>query len=174
MHVLGLDLPELQELLADVLVLERHDLGGEQAGVHRAADPDRERADRHAGRHLHDRQERVHPLQRLRLDRHAEHREMGVRRRHAGEVCGPAGAGDDHAQAPIGGGLRVLHHQLRRAMGRHDLGLEADAEVLERVAAVLHRLPVGAGAHDHADLRLVHEPSLSAARPRPVRYAAGS
>ena len=70
-----------------------------------------------------------------------------------GRCAAPPAPATITCKPAIGGGLRVLHHQLRRAMGRDDLGLEAHPEVLERVAAVLHRLPVGAGAHDHADLR---------------------
>ena len=40
--VLGLDLAELQELLAGVFVAEGDDLGREQRGVHGAADADRQ------------------------------------------------------------------------------------------------------------------------------------
>ena len=42
-------------------------------------------------RHLHDREQRVEPLERLALHRHAEHRQQGVRRHHARQVGGAAG-----------------------------------------------------------------------------------
>ena len=59
----------------------RDDRGREERRVDRAGAPDRERADGHAGRHLRDREQRVEALQRLRLDRHAEHRQQRLRRR---------------------------------------------------------------------------------------------
>ena len=63
---------------------------GEQRGVARARFADRDRRDRDAGRHLRDREQRIESVQRLRLDRHADHGQQrlgrpscpaGVRRR---------------------------------------------------------------------------------------------
>ena len=82
-HGLGLRRPEARQPLAHALVRARDDRRGEQRRVDGAGAADRERPDRHAGRHLHDREQRVHALQRLRLDRHAEHRQRRLRRRHA-------------------------------------------------------------------------------------------
>ena len=57
---------------ASAAIAERQDGGGEQRGIDGAGLADRQRADRHARRHLHDRQQAVLAGQRLRLDRHAE------------------------------------------------------------------------------------------------------
>ena len=51
--------------------------------------------DRNAGRHLDDRQQAIHALERLAFDRNAEHGKRGHRRRHARQMSGSAGAGDD-------------------------------------------------------------------------------
>ena len=52
----------------------------------------------------------------------------------------------------------VLEEEVGRAVGRDDALLERDAERVERLGGVPHRLPVGAGAHDQADeRRLGHE-----------------
>ena len=49
-------------------------------------------------RHLHDREQRIEPVEDAhpRAERHADHREVGVRRDHARERGGEAGAGDQH------------------------------------------------------------------------------
>ena len=52
----------------------REDLRGQEACVRRAPLADRHGGDRHAFRHLHDRQQRVHAPERRRRDRHADHR----------------------------------------------------------------------------------------------------
>ena len=81
---------------------------------------DGQRADRHAGRHLHDREQRITAGQRLRFDRHAEHRQLGQRRRHAGQMGGAAGAGDDQLEARGACALGEGEQPLRSAMGGDD------------------------------------------------------
>ena len=56
-------------------------------------------ADRNAGRHLHDRQQRIDAAKHGRLDRHAQHRQARLGGAHPGQVRGPAGAGDDDLDA---------------------------------------------------------------------------
>jgi len=56
------------------IVMGGEDRGAEQRGVDRAGLADRERADRNAAGHLHDRQQAIHALERLRFDRNPEHR----------------------------------------------------------------------------------------------------
>ena len=48
------------------------------------------------GGHLHDRQQRVQPVEARQRHRHADHRQRRRRGDHAGQVRGAAGAGDDH------------------------------------------------------------------------------
>ena len=79
------------------LVGKRQHRGREQGGIGRAGLADGERSDGNAGRHLDDGKQRILARQRLRFDRHAEHRQRGHRRGHAGKVGRTAGAGDDDA-----------------------------------------------------------------------------
>ena len=58
---------EALEHRAQLRARAREDRRREQRGVDRAGLADRERADRDAGRHLHDREQRVEPLRRARL-----------------------------------------------------------------------------------------------------------
>ena len=54
---------------------------------------------RHAGRHLHDAEQRVEAAEVARLDGHADHRQVGVRGEDAGEGRRLAGAADEHLDA---------------------------------------------------------------------------
>ena len=58
------------------------------------------------GRHLHDRQQRVHAVEVLQRHRHADHRQRGDRGEHPGQVGRAPGAGDDHPQPAAGGAPR--------------------------------------------------------------------
>ena len=49
-------------------------------------------------------------------DRDAEHRKERLRRGHAGQVCSPAGASDDHLQSARLGRFRVREELVRRAV----------------------------------------------------------
>ena len=136
-HLRGLLGAERAQPLAQLGARRGEDRHRQQAGVGRAGLADRQRADRHAAGHLHDRQQRVEALERGALHRHAEHRQHRVRRHHAGQVRRAAGAGDDHLDAARLGALRELRHPHRRAVGRDDCLLVGDAEPLE------HRRPRG-------------------------------
>ena len=74
---------------------------------------------------------------------------------HARQVRRAAGAGDDHLNAARLRALRELRHPDRRAVGRHHFLFEDDAETLEHLGRVRHRVPVGGGAHDQRDERCV-------------------
>ena len=142
---------------------QRQHARGEQRRIDGAGLADRERADRHARRHLHDGIERVDARQRLRFDRHAEHRQRGHRRRHAGQVRGAARAGDDDLDA---GRLRALGEGVEpvgRAVGRDDALVVADAERVERLGGMPHGRPVRLAPHDDRD-RLGHAPLIRQAR----------
>jgi len=75
------------------------DRRGEKRRIDRTGTADREGGDRHAGRHLNDRQQAVEPAQRLALDRYAQHRQRRQRRGDARQMGGAARAGDDRLEA---------------------------------------------------------------------------
>ena len=71
------------------------DRGRQQGGIARPGLADGQRGHRHAGRHLHDGQQRIDAVEHFRFHRHAQHRQGGLGGRHAGQVRGAAGAGND-------------------------------------------------------------------------------
>ncbi len=117
------------------------------------------RGHRHAGRHLRHREQRVEPAghRRLRAERHADHRQLGVGRHHAGQRRGQAGPGDDHADPAQARVLRVLGHGLGVAVRAHHPHLVPDAELLQLGRGLLHHGHVALRAHDDPHGRgLVH------------------
>ena len=132
------------QALADAAVGARENGRGEQRGIDRARPPDRERPHRDAGRHLHDREQRVDPLERLRLDRDAEHGQRGLRRSHPGQMRGASRPRDDHLQPSLLGRACVLEEEVGRSVRGHDPLLVVDPERSERLRGMAHRLPVGA------------------------------
>ena len=147
------------------MVFDAEDRGCEEAGIDGAGPTDREGSHRHAGGHLHDREERIHARQGLRPHRDPEHGERGLGGDHAGKVGGPSGAGHDDAYPSPGGGLGVFEEQVRGSVGAHDSGFVGHAQGFERLGRVSHGLPVTSGAHDHAHSRVAdgitgvaHEP----------------
>ena len=72
---------------------------GEQRGIASTRGTDGKGGDRNAGGHLHDRQQRVETIERLRLHGHSEYRQRSLRCQHARQVGRTARAGDDGAQA---------------------------------------------------------------------------
>ena len=111
--------------------------------------------------------------------RHAEDRHHRVRRDHAGQVGGAAGAGDDHLDAAGLGARRELLQEHRSAVSGDDLHLVGDRRARRAPLPRLHGRPVGARPHDDGDEGLGHlsrgrarSPRLRArrpARPRPTR-----
>ena len=87
----------------------------------------------------------------LRGQRHADHRQLGVRGDDAGQRRRQAGAGDDHPQAAHLRVLGVVGHDVGLAMRRHHAHLVADAALLELLAGLLHLGHVALGAHHDAD-----------------------
>ena len=112
---------------------------------------DRQRADRHAARHLDDRVQAVDALERRALDRHAQHRQGGQRGDHARQVRRAAGAGDDHLQPAVAGTLGE-GDTAARACGapRRSAPRSATPQLVQHVGGVAHRRPVRLAAHDHA------------------------
>ncbi len=127
--------------------------GGQKCRIDGARLADRKRADRNAGRHLHDRQQAVLAGKRSRLDRDAEDRKRRHGRAHAGKMRSTACAGDDHLEPLVARALGEADQAVGRAMGGNDPGFVGDVERLERVCRVLHRLPVRLASHDDGDGR---------------------
>jgi len=151
-HRLGLLAAEVLELGGDRLVLERKQRDGEERGVGRAGVADRKRGDRNALGHLHRREERVEALQVLGGHRHAEHRQRGVRRDHAGEVRCTAGRGDDCFHAVLLQARPDLLVRVRGQRGGHGAHHCAGRVVGE------HEAVATAGAR-HVGLDGVHQPA---------------
>ena len=87
------------------------------------ARPDRQRAHRYASGHLHDREQRILPRQRLRFHRYAEDRQGRQRRGHARQMRRPARAGDDHLEPRRARVLRELIEPLGRTVRGDDAGV---------------------------------------------------
>ncbi len=145
---------EALQALADVRVRAGEDGDGEERGVHGPGTADGERADGDPGRHLRHREQRVEPARELRLHRDTQHGERRLRGDGARQGGRHPGARDDHLHAPLLGGRGVVRDLVRCAMRREDEHLVRDLESVECLRRVPHRLPVGAGAHDHTDERL--------------------
>ena len=109
------------------------------------------------GGHLHDRQQRIHAVQRLRLHRHAEHRQRRLRRRHARQVRRAAGAGDDRPRARAPRALAAYSNSrsgVRCAdTTRTSCGTPSASSSLGGVLSVSQS---ERGAHDDADQWLHH------------------
>jgi hypothetical protein len=66
------------------------------------------------------------------------------------------GSGNDGAQPSAHSALGIGKHVIGHAVGRNHPRFVADAKLLENLDCVLHGVPVGAGAHDDADLNISH------------------
>ena len=86
-------------------------------------------------------------------DRDADHRQVRVGGGDAGERGGHPGAGDQDLEAAHAGGVAVLAHLLRVAMGAHHPHLVADPGLLKSRAGGLHLGLVVLRAHDDPDPR---------------------
>ncbi len=115
------------------VVLEREDARREERGVGGIAD--RHRRDRNAGRHLHDREQRVEPVERLPAHRHADDGEQCLRGSHPRQVGSAARAGDDYAQTAPGRALRVAVQQIRASDGPRRRASCATPELVRSVVA---------------------------------------
>ena len=153
-HAFGLARAIGGEPRGERLVGARENGGGEQRGVDRARLADGERSDRHAARHLHDGEKRIHALQRIRFDRHAENGQGGHGGGHARQMRRAAGAGDDDLESFRLRALGEGHEPVRRAMGGYDARVAGDIERGERLDRVAHGRPVGLRPHDDGDRRI--------------------
>ncbi len=97
--------------------------------------------------------------------------QRGHGREHPGQVGGAAGAGDDHAQAPVGRLAAVGDHVVRGPVGGHDPHLVGHAQLAEHVAGAADHRQVAVAAHDDADERRArrghHKPDRRRRAPGP-------
>ena len=99
--LVGLVLAERVECISDCTVFIGENGSREQRGVHSAGATNGHTADRNASRHLRYRQQGVHAIQRLGLNRDAQDRYARLGRRHARQVRRASGARDDDFQATL-------------------------------------------------------------------------
>ncbi|SBV97941.1 hypothetical protein KL86APRO_10949 [uncultured Alphaproteobacteria bacterium] len=156
-HRGGLVRPPSVEAGRQRRVFERENRRREERRVDRARLADRKRADRDSARHLHDREEAVHSLERVAFHRNAEHRQRGHRRGHPRQVRRAARAGDDHLEAAVARGAGVVGHAVGGAVGGNDPRFVGNFEGGQGVGGVAHGLPVRLAAHDDADGGLAHD-----------------
>jgi hypothetical protein len=69
-------------------------------------------------------------------------------------MSGTTGARNDDLEAALNGRRRILEQEVGRTVCRNDANLTGHAQRLERIARVTHRLPVGPGTHDNADINI--------------------
>ena len=135
-------------------ILVAENTGSEKRGVDGARGADRERADRNARGHLHDREQRIDAVQNAALDRHAQHRKQRVCAATMPGRCAapPAAAMITSSPRPAAAfAYSAIQSGVRCAETmRHSCGI-ASACSVSLVRS--HRLPIRLAAHDHADER---------------------
>ncbi len=83
----------------------------------------------------------------------AQHRQHRLRCGHSGQVRRAARAGDDHLDPALLGGRSIFEEQVRRTVRGNDPHIVRHVQLPQRVRGVLHRLPIGRGAHDNPHQR---------------------
>src|SRR4029077_4501165 len=68
---------------------------------------------------------------------------------------GATGASDDHLDSALLGRRGVLEEEIGRAMGGDDSCFMWNTKAGEKRGCVFHSVPIGAGAHDDADERML-------------------
>lgn len=104
-------------------------------------------------RHLDNRQQAVHTIERIALDGHANNRQVRQSGRHAGQMRSATGASDDHLDAILVGVPGEGEGAIRRTMRGHHARGVGDAEFLESFGRLLHGGPVRPAPHDDRDTR---------------------
>ncbi len=161
-HIVALVGDVAMQRIADVRPVETDHRGSQQCRV--SGGTHANRCDGHAGRHLDDGEQCIHPIE-TRLRRIADDgnpddrdaRRVGLH--HAGQMCGTAGTSDDDAVADVGPVCEELHAAWG-PMRRRDERLIGDAEFDEDADAVPHATcdaltPVADGAHRDEDVDLL-------------------
>src|SRR5262249_5029443 len=139
--------------LGELGIAEPDYLGGEEPGVGGAWLSDRHGCHRHALWHLDNRKQRIHPVQRRGRHRHADHRQNGLGRYHAGQMGRPARPRDDGAQAALGGARRIFQGEIRRAIRGQHPNLMWNFKFGDGFGRGRDVFPIALAAHDYADER---------------------
>ena len=151
-HRGGLPSPPRIQPIRQGGVAQRQDRGGQQGGVDRSRTADRQGGYRNAGRHLDDRQQAVHALQRVRLDRHAQYRQRRPCGRHARQMRRSPSTRYDHPQAPVTGGRGIVPQPVRRPVRGDDAALVRHIQRRQHIRRMRQRRPIRLAAHDDANL----------------------
>ena len=120
----------------------------QQSGIDGPCLADRQRADRNARGHLHNRQQAVLTGKSLGFHRNAEHRQVGHGRGHAGQMGRAPCSGNHHLKALGSSTLGKAVEPFGRAMGRNDPRLVRHSQCLQCLGGMLHGRPVGLAPHD--------------------------
>ena len=132
-----------------VSVGHRKDLRRQQTGIEAPTNGDG--GHRNPPRHLHDRVEGIDPGQRPAFHRHADHGQGGEGGHHAGEMGGPASAGDDHPKPLTPGRLSEVHHLQGGAMGREHPNLHLHPQLAQDGGGGFHGGQVRVTAHHNGN-----------------------
>src|SRR6476620_11413497 len=103
--------------LAQLGVGRTEDAHGQQPGV--AGPTDGHRRHRNTGGHLHDRQQRIKAVELGQRNGDTDHRQRRRRRDHPRQMRSSACARDNHLDAPVSSGTRIVEHAVGRARRGH-------------------------------------------------------
>src|SRR6185503_15231357 len=110
----------------------------QQRRIDRSRTTDGERADGNACRHLHDGEERVHAVESLGLDRHAEHRQMRFGGGHARQMRRTACPRNDDLKATPRSRFSKLKEQVGCTMRRNDFYFIWNLQLIESLGGMFH------------------------------------
>ncbi len=134
-------------LLCNLGIAERENLGRQDPSIGGAGFADGNRGDGYSRGHLDCGQQRIHSLKCAGGNGHADDRQRGFSRNHAGQVGRAARPRDDDFDAASGGVAGKFRGLARRAVRRGDIDLIGNAEAGQRLARLAHDFQVRVAAH---------------------------
>ena len=144
------------KLLTNRSIPERNHLRRKNPGISSPRLANRHRRHRNPRRHLHSSQQRIHPLQRGRRNRHANHRKGCVSRNHPSQMRRPASPGNDHANPAPRSLPRKVGGTIRRPVRRSNVDLITDPKLLQSFPSLAHNLKVRITPHHNRNQSLTH------------------
>src|SRR5580698_5464791 len=144
------------KLLTNRSILERNHLCRKNPRISSPRLANGNRRHRNSRRHLHGRQQRIHPLQRRRRNRHANHRKSRMSRNHPSQMCRPASSCDDHANPAPSSLPRKVGRPVRRSVRRSNINLITDPKLLQSFPGLAHNLKVRITPHHNRNQSLTH------------------